>query len=161
MSRDIFECSVKHNTFNECQKRLQDAHARIPALASSFSDVVKGQDDSSMKNQFAVLSRNNQHILHDIVRSDRILAAIDEYYRDISDANSVSSDVWKQGTDIKIKFDEMHAQYDEGRDGMLQRAEHMKISYDQLVLLIKDSDSVSAEDFDVVHQDLKASTLDA
>lgn len=161
MSGNIFECSVKHNDFNTCQERLQSAQRSILPLVSSFAGAVKNQDDLSMGLVFAALSRNNQYILNDIARSDTLLEAVDEHYKEISNADVTCLDVWKQGGGMKVKFDEMRAEYEEGRDDMLQRAEHMKISYDQLMILMKDGGRVSAEDFDAVHQDLKASILEA
>ncbi len=160
MSDNIFECSMKHKLFNDCQKTLADANARIPKLASLFSDMVKSQDEDSMKVGLAALSRNNQHILNDIKRSDVTLEAIEDHYRDIPDADSVSYNVWRSGKDIKANFDHLRSQYEEGRDDMLQRAEHMKVSYDQISLLIKDKEELSAEDFDAVCQDLESSALE-
>lgn len=161
MSGNTFECSVKHNDFNACQERLQSAQRSIEPLVSAFAGAVKEQNDLSMGLVFAALSRNNQYILNDIARSDTLLEAVDKHYKDIPNADVARSDVWKQGTGMKVKFDEMRVQYEEGRDDMLQRAEHMKISYDQLMILMKEGGAVSAEDFDAVHQDLKASTLEA
>ncbi|PCJ98115.1 MAG: hypothetical protein COA45_08150 [Zetaproteobacteria bacterium] len=161
MSSDILKCSVKHQRFNKYQERLQTAQMDIPELVRSFSSVVKGQDDHSKEVHFAALSRNNQYILHDITRSDRVLESIDEHYQNIPNAGLAIADVWEQSADIKVKFDEMRSQYESNRDEILQRAENMKVSYDQLELLIKEGNGVSEEDFAAISSDLQASTLDA
>ncbi|PCI97534.1 MAG: hypothetical protein COB14_09020 [Alphaproteobacteria bacterium] len=161
MSGNIFECSVKHNDFNACQQRLQMAQNNVVRVADVFSDAVKNKNDLSIGLTFAALSKNNQSILDDIACADVLLAQVDEHYKDISNANSGSRDVWRLGRDIKVKFDEMRTQYEEGRDGILQHAEHMKVSYDQVMILMEEGDGVSVEDFDAVCQDLQASSLDA
>ena len=161
MSGNIFECSVKHNDFNACQKRLQMAQNNVIRVADVFSDAVKNNNDLSIGVTFAALSQNNQSMLDDIACADALLAQVDEHYKYIANADSSGRDVWRTGRDIKVKFDEMRTQYEEGRDVMLQHAEHMKVSYDQVMILMEEGENVSVEDFDAVCQDLQASTFEA